>query len=215
MAMNLSLNSRSVSALLLCLFCFSGGAGCATFHSPNSRTLLGTATGSVIGAAIGKESGDPITGAVVGAIGGGLIGQAADNNRRLVAAADPSGRYPTGAQSGVTVDEVISLTASGVSKDLIQNQIRAKGFSGNLTTDQLLKLTQSKVDPEVIRLLQLGTGPSRNQGQGARPFPGYQPGPPVIYHSYPRRIYRPGYRCRPGHFGPGHCRDDFSLHIDL
>jgi len=117
------------------------------------------------------------------------------------------------------VDEVISLTNSGVSKDLIQNQVRAKGFPDGLTTDQLVRLNQSKVDPDVIRLLQQGT-----VARGTSNAPNIYPArPPVIYHHYlgpprlgprPRRIYRHGYNCEPRFHGPGSC-DDFSVHIDL
>jgi len=88
---------RPLTFSLVILFSACGSwTGCATLNSPNSSTLIGTATGSAIGAAIGKESGDPITGAVVGALGGGLVGQSIDNHRRQIPAAAPAGVLQAG-----------------------------------------------------------------------------------------------------------------------
>jgi hypothetical protein len=65
--------------------------------------------------------------------------------------------YPPPANSAqtkvMTVDDVIRLSKSGLSDDVIIKQIRKKGQSFDLTTDQLVQLKSASVSERVIQVM--------------------------------------------------------------
>jgi hypothetical protein len=53
----------------------------------------------------------------------------------------------------LTVDEIITMSAQGVGKDVIIQHISSTHSRFKLTADDIVKLTQEKVDPDVIKAM--------------------------------------------------------------
>jgi len=128
-------------------------------------TLLGAVTGGGAGAAIGKKSGNPIVGAVVGGLGGAIVGNAIGDGvdqRRANAAYQQQLQQQQYAyrQAGVSLDQVIQLTRSGVGDDLIVSHIQQNGFHQALTANDLILLKNQGVSDRVIMSLQRPSAPA-------------------------------------------------------
>lgn len=121
-----------------------------------SHTERGMVAGGAIGSAIGAVAGGPCrsgAGAVVGGLAGAAIGGAAGSaadrrERRLDAMAAAQARPP------LSVQDVIQLTGSGMSDDVIITQIRTSGSIYHLGTNDLLALQNGGVREPVIREMQ-------------------------------------------------------------
>jgi hypothetical protein len=53
----------------------------------------------------------------------------------------------------LTVDEIISMSSQGVGKDIIIQHINSTHSSFKLSAEDVVKLTQAKVDPDVIKAM--------------------------------------------------------------
>ncbi len=132
--------------------------GCQTSH-PNAKVggLLGGATGGMFGAAIGSHSGNSGEGALIGAVAGGLTGAAIGNeadqaNLRIEQQAQKNAIVAQ--QSAVTLDQVLLMTQSGLSDDLIVNQISVNGIAERVSTQDIIQLKSQGVSDPVIRQIQ-------------------------------------------------------------
>ncbi|MFO0876950.1 MAG: glycine zipper domain-containing protein [Gemmataceae bacterium] len=121
-----------------------------------SHTEQGVVGGGAFGALLGALIGGPrhagagaAIGAVTGMAAGGAMGASEDRRERREAAAIAAMRQPP-----LSTEEVIRLTATGVSDDVIVNQIRASGSVYHLSADDLVRLTSSGVREPVIREMQ-------------------------------------------------------------
>ncbi|MBL8889793.1 MAG: glycine zipper 2TM domain-containing protein [Planctomycetaceae bacterium] len=153
--------------LVLITFLASAQMGQAQWSASEKGTLLGAVAGGGAGAAIGKKSGNPITGAVVGTLGGAILGNVIGDRvdqRRAETYYQP--QYQTQYQPiqqqvyrnpGVTIDQVIHLTRSGVGDDLIISHVQQNGFQQSLTTNDLILLKNQGVSDRVIMALQRPT----------------------------------------------------------
>ena len=146
-----------------CLIVFVGTmflafAGCQSYH-PNTTLggLLGGTTGGLVGASIGSHDGKSGEGALIGAVAGGLTGAAIGNqadqaNQR--AREDAQQDAAEAQQSAVTMEQVYLMTQSGLSDELILNQIRNNGIDRRVTTNDVIQLKSYGVSEEVIRQMQ-------------------------------------------------------------
>ncbi|MCG2682639.1 MAG: glycine zipper domain-containing protein [Planctomycetales bacterium] len=194
---------------LLLLFVFAPAGFCSTgcnspYHSDRGALfggLLGAGTGAIVGNQLGNTGAGAAIGAGVGALGGAAVGNELDQiearNRAMIA--QQLGRQV--APGAVAIDDVIAMTAAGVSEELIVNHVRANGMVAPLQTNDLIRLQQQGVSTRVVAAMQ---EPPR---QTAAPVVVQQPGPtPVIvehydygpywgpryYRPYPYRRHRPG-----------------------
>jgi hypothetical protein len=111
---------------------------------------LGAAAGGLIGGQRGKALPGAAIGGVLGAVAGGLTGSAIDKSERkqeqkLAAATAPP---------PLQLQDIVQLTASGSSDDVIISQIRATGSVYNLTAQDIIWLQNNGVREPVIREMQ-------------------------------------------------------------
>ncbi len=145
----------------------------AQWSASEKGTLLGAVAGGGAGAAIGKKNGNPIVGAVVGSLGGAIVGNVigdrVEQRRSAETYYQPQYQQPQYQQPqyqqpqyvyrnpGVTLDQVIQLTRSGVGDDLIISHVQQNGFQQTLTTNDLILLKNQGVSDRVIFALQRPT----------------------------------------------------------
>lgn len=206
-------------SLLLTACCVN--TGCAQWQTSEKGTLVGAAAGGALGSAIGKKSGNPITGAVLGAIGGGLVGNAVGESvdqRRAYqqqqyyqqnAYQQPTYQQPAyqAVNRGVSLDQVVSLTRSGLSDEVIISHIEANGFNQTLTANDLIILKNNGVTDRVIGALQR---PVRAAAPAVSPTI-VQPPVRVVeeVHVVPSWYHRPPVY----HYGPHHHHRGSSINF--
>lgn len=225
-ALSVSFSGRhqtGLAVLLMIAVTFgSPNLGCAQWQTSEKGTLVGAAAGGAIGSAIGKKSGNPITGAILGAIGGGVVGKAIGEDveqrrtyqqRGLYAQPAyqgyPAANYPV-QNPGVTLDQVVSLSRSGLSDEVIISHVESNGFQQSLSANDLIILKNNGVSDRVIAALQR---PNRSIPRTV-PTPPTVVRPPVVVeevHVIPSWYHRP----RPMYYhGPHHHhRSSFNLHF--
>jgi surface antigen len=176
-----------VLTVVLTLFLHSG---CSSMSNTDKGVLtggaLGATAGGLIGGSHGKAAPGAFLGGALGAVAGGLTGNAIDKSEqraeaRAVAAA--SATAPA-AQPALSLQDVVELTRSGSSDDVIINQVRLSGAVYQLRTEDLLYLQNNGVREPVIRELQ-ATGyrqPRRvyTAVPVAQPVYVYPPPPPPV-----------------------------------
>ena len=126
---------------------------------------VGGATGAIIGGIIGHQNHETPEGALiggaVGAIAGGLIGRNQDNqiarDRYNQQQAYNQGRYvqqQTIVASGVNMGDVISMSRSGLSEQLIISHVNSKGVQRRLEVSEIITMHQQGVSDYVISAMQ-------------------------------------------------------------
>ena len=183
--------------------------GCQASH-PNAAVggLLGGTTGGMMGAAIGSHEGKTGEGALIGALAGGVTGAVIGNqtdeaNLRYRQAANQNAIAAE--QAAVTNEQVIEMTRSGLSDEVISNQIKTSGVAQRVSTQDIIELKSQGVSDLVIRQLQTTSVQPILEN---RTPPLYAPGPVINVNSHLSPIYRPRpiYRPLPFRHAPGHHR---------
>lgn len=202
--------------------------GCQTPNYSQNGTILGGLGGAGIGAAIGNKKGNALPGALiggaVGAITGNVIGDSMDRDR----AAAQQQAYVQGAAVGagqqaargaVTPQDVIAMSRSGLSEDVIATHVRANGVTQPLQVNDLIYLQNQGVSPSVIQAMQQApTAQARYNAAYTAAIPAPAPRPVVVEHVYPAYApppvyYYHGYH-RPyyhHHHAPSHVHWGFSF----
>jgi hypothetical protein len=161
-----------------------------------SDTIVGGALGAVTGAIVGgKHKGvDALIGGGIGAVTGNLIGQSkdrADERNAAAGAAAAANMNAQAAAQAVTNYDLVAMTKSGVSDDLIISSIQSRGGRLDLSPQALIALKQQGVSDRVVLAAQ-------NMGHGSPYIPAAVPivagGPPpaVIIAPRPYYYYEPG-----------------------
>jgi hypothetical protein len=184
-------------------------AGCASPYAADRGALLGGATGAGAGALVGAATGHTLAGTLIGgglgAVTGGAIGAGFDEveakNRAMIEAQLGQQIVP----GAVTIDDVITMTKSGVNEDLIATHVRNNGMVAPLTAQDLIALQEQGVNQRVVQAMQ--TPPPQPVRRMAGPAPVlveevYYAPPPPYWGPYcgpywGPRCYRPC-RGRPG-----------------
>ena len=148
-------------------------------------------------------------GGVVGAVAGGILGDAADKDaavaRQRAANQQAQQQYYAAEQeaallqSAVTLGDVVTMTRSGLSDQVIVNQVRQRGYLGTLSVADIISLHQQGVSENVITTLQSVGPPRRSTVSWPRPAPTvverhiHSPAPIIIQEHviprYPPRYY--------------------------
>lgn len=172
--------------------------------------LAGAVAGGIIGDNNDKAGAGAVIGGVVGAVAGGLLGNAADKDAELArqraayyhAQQQQYARQQQTAalQSAVTLQDVIAMSRSGLSDQVVVNQVRQRGYLGKLAVSDIIALHEAGVSENVITTLQTVGPPRKSPVTVARPAPAiinhhiHQPAPIIIeQHAvphYPQHHYR-------------------------
>jgi hypothetical protein len=157
---------------------FSGAVWSAALSAGCTATEQGVVGGGLMGSIIGAIAGGrrhsaagAVVGGIAGAAVGGAIGSAKDDKRAAQAAAAHQ-------QPPLSLQDVISLTANGMSDDVIIDQIRRSGAVYHLTAQDLLMLQNSGVREPVIRELQATVNRPPRRIYTAQPVYVVEPVPP-------------------------------------
>jgi hypothetical protein len=136
------LGAAVLPALLAC--------GCSSLsHTENGALAggaIGAGTGAIIGHATGHTGPGALIGAGVGALSGGLIGHAMDKSEEKQA--------QIAAQGQIGMTDVVQMTQSHVSDDIIINQIRTTGTVFRLSGNDITWLKQNGVSDAVVYEMQ-------------------------------------------------------------
>ena len=182
---------------------------------------LGGLAGAVAGGLIGDNNGEAGAGAaiggLVGAVAGGVLGDAADKENAIRSQQfyyQQQQQELARVQSAVTMQDVVSMTRSGLSDQLILNQVRQRGFAHQLHVSDIIALHQQGVSEPVISALQ--TAPQGGQTV-ARPVV-VQPAPVVYEEVSPPVIVRehhvwPHYAPPHHYYRARHYRPSSRFHI--
>ncbi|MFO0915382.1 MAG: glycine zipper domain-containing protein [Pirellulales bacterium] len=142
--------------------------------SAQNRTVDGAALGGVAGAIAGGIIGHQndetpegaLIGGAVGAISGGLIGHGLDKQaarerayQEQIARQRRQLQYQQQqqaqqAQQSVSINDVVTMSRSGVSDNVIINHVQTNGVQRRLETHDIISLTQQGVSEPVINAMQ-------------------------------------------------------------
>lgn len=161
---------------------------------------LGGLAGAVAGGLIGDHNDEAGAGAgigaVVGAVAGGLLGNAADKDaayarqqhyyRQQQQQAYYQQQRVAQVQSAVTINDVVSMTRSGLSDQVINNQIRQRGYVGTIAVSDIIALHQQGVRESVITTIQMVASQPRTVGPTVPAQPQVLAQPQVIERHYVR-----------------------------
>lgn len=131
--------------------------GCATMNHAQSGAVvgsgLGAMTGAIIGAGSGHAEGGALIGAAAGALAGGLAGNAEDAREERDAAIAQAA-YTQQLQRAITNVDVIQMTQSGISADVIISSMNSQGGNFDLSPQGIITLKNSGVSDGVILAMQ-------------------------------------------------------------
>ncbi|MCD0462859.1 glycine zipper domain-containing protein [Roseiconus lacunae] len=207
---------RVVLAAGICLASLPSAFGQA---NQQRGVALGGIAGAIAGGIIGDHNDEAGAGAaiggVVGAVAGGILGNASDKEADLArqrAAYYHAHQQQAAAQqqaivmqSAVTLQDVISMSRSGLSDQVIINQVRQRGFVGKVAVNDIIALHQQGVSENVITQLQ-AAGSNPAPVQLAQPAPQTpvvierhytRPAPVIIEERVLRHYPRPHYYHHP------------------
>lgn len=183
------------------------GSQCAWSQEHAQRgAVLGGLSGALVGAGIGEHNDDPAAGALIGSAVGLLTGAAVGKSLDDQAAREAAYRnYAHQLRSqqlarAVTTADVLTMTSSGVSPNVIANQVRQYGVHRRPTVDEVISLHRHGVADSVISAMQQARVVTRTLP--VRPVNRL----PVVVHEY-HYDHGPGfYFSRPpyGHFHHHH-----------
>jgi outer membrane lipoprotein SlyB len=214
------MTAKKTGCVLLMLISLSFGTqdNAAAQNNQQRGATWGGLAGAVAGGIIGDNNDEAGAGAaiggVVGAVAGGILGNAADKDAELArqraayyrAQQQQYARQQQAAsmQSAVTLQDVISMTRSGLSDQVIVNQVRQRGYLGKLSVADIIALHEKGVSENVITSLQTIGPPRPGPVTVARPAPAvveqyfHRPAPIIIREHvlphYPPPRYRHGHR---------------------
>ncbi|MDA0832709.1 MAG: hypothetical protein O2955_07440 [Planctomycetota bacterium] len=176
-------------------------AGCqGTGYHATKGTAIGTGLGTIAGAIVGHQSGHGVGGAILGAtagaIAGNMVGDVADAEEERDAAIAQA-RYSQAVERGLTNADLIRMSQSGMSDDVIITSIETRGGRFRLDPDSLIYMKQSGVSDSVILAVQKWSPPMA-------PTTIVRPAPVTEVVVVPRPsvgvVYAPGYHRRHRHY---------------
>ena len=194
--------------MALLLACLPAIAGCAMNSRAENGALIGGLGGAGLGAIAGHQVGHTGAGAAIGALAGAVTGTVVGDQIDQVEArnrAEIEARLGRPVAAGaVSIEDIVEMTQRGVHEDVIAQHVRAHGMTRPLTTDDLIRLTNSQVSDRVIRAMQEQPGPRYVQpATYVAPAPPpviveryYDPYPPYCgpyYHRRHHHHHHPGY----------------------
>lgn len=165
---------------------------------------IGGVAGALAGAAIGKHNKETAAGALIGGAVGLVTGAAIGNARDTQierARIEEQMRWQAASQA-ISLQDVISMSQSGVSDGVIINQIQRHGVQRRLEVSDVIALHQQGVSEAVITMMQRAPlATVRYRAPVVRPAPViveehyYEPpvyyARPAYHHHYYHHYHRP------------------------
>ena len=151
-------NSVRISWMLLLTLGLSVvTTGCRNLNRTQNGALVGGGLGSLVGAVIGHQTGHTAGGAAIGALAGGLagglIGNAEDSREQRDAAIARENSRLADARA-LTNHDLVKMSQSGISDDLIISSVRTRGGRFDLGPDAIIGLKVQGVSDTVILAVQ-------------------------------------------------------------
>ncbi|MFN0197783.1 MAG: glycine zipper domain-containing protein [Planctomycetaceae bacterium] len=163
---------------LLVLLLVTGCQG--TGYHATKGTAIGTGLGTIAGAIIGHQSGNGVGGAILGAatgaVAGNMIGDVEDAEEERDAAIAQA-EYMNSVDKGLTNYDLIRMTQSGMSDEVIITAVETRGGRFRLDPDSLIYLKSNGVSDGVLLAVQKASA-------GVPP-----PAHTTVIHAAPRREY--------------------------
>ncbi|NNE01290.1 MAG: hypothetical protein HKN47_28590 [Pirellulaceae bacterium] len=207
-------------------FCLFTSVASAQTNKQRGATLGGLA-GAVAGGLIGDHNDEAGAGAaiggVIGAVAGGILGDANDKD----AAIRSQQRYyqqqqlqyqqqqqrAVIMQSAVSLNDVVSMSRSGVGESIIINQIQQRGYGQQLQVADIIALHQQGVSQNVITALQRAPSPAQATAPAPIRTPVVVEQPvivehPIIHH----RVVPAPVIVTPSHYGSPYRHHDHRYH---
>lgn len=182
----------------------------AQYHTDRGAVLGGLA-GAVAGAGIGEHNDNAGAGALIGgAVGlitGAAIGNSMDQQEAAQARALQQQRAYQLARAA-SISDVITMSQSGVTDDVIINHINRNGIQRRLEVDDVISMHQQGVSKVVISAMQ--RAPIGAPLTAPAPAPTYRAPVvvqehyyvrPPVYYWHGRPYHRPPHHHRPHHSG--------------
>lgn len=122
--------------------------------------IAGGTAGAVIGGIIGHQNdettGGALIGGTLGVLAGGLLGKQQDQfeQERFQYQQQQAHQQAIQYANGVSINDVIALTRSGVDYTVIINQIQSSGVQQRIGVDEIIALHQNGVNNQVINVMQ-------------------------------------------------------------
>ena len=198
--------------------------------------FTGGTAGAIIGGIIGNQNDETSEGVLIGGglgvLAGGLLGKQQDQFevQRYQYQQQRAQQQAVQFANGVSVNDVIAMSQSGVDCSVIANQIQSSGIQQRIGVDEIIALHQNGVDRDVINVMQQAhlAGVSQPISPAISPAIAVEPDfsfgtvyehprsvvvpRPVVVHPRPIVVTRPApYRPRPSH---GHYRQA-SPRVDI
>ena len=155
---------KSLTAVLVlsCTFFIGSAFGQAT--NPQRGAVAGGTAGAIIGGIIGHQNDETPEGALiggaVGAIAGGLLGKQQDRINyeayqfQQQQAQQQAQRQAAEFSRGVSVNDAIAMSQSGVGPSVAINQIQTYGVQQEIGVNEIIAMHQQGVDKLVITAMQ-------------------------------------------------------------
>ncbi len=178
--------------------------------------LIGAAVGGLIGENNGEAGAGAAIGGVVGAVTGGVLGDATDKEQAMYQQRQYYQQQAEWSQqqSAVSIQDVTAMVRSGLSEQVIINQIQMRGVQRTLQVPDIIAMHQQGVPEQIITAMQRSAvGPPQPRATVA-PTPIVTPSPVIVEEHYFVPHYPPPryhYRVVPRH----HYHSGFHLQFGL
>ena len=156
--------TTKICFFLLCTLITASPTWAQIFTQTPTRTddgaVLGGVTGAIIGGIVGNQNDETIEGVaiggVAGAVAGGLLGRSQDQQaaRNFQFQQIQNQQQAQLINQSISISDAVALTRSGVSTNLMINQIRTNGVRQNIGVQEILYLHQNGVPEPVIQEMQ-------------------------------------------------------------
>ena len=158
-----------------------GACGCSSMNNTEAGALGGGAIGAGVGALVGAATGHAGAGALIGGATGAGIGALAGHSedraeaRQKKAVDDYYAAHPP-----VSINDVIQMTQSHISDDIIIGQIRSSASAYALTAADITMMKQQGVSDRVIAYMQARVAPAAMVVPGRTVYVVESYGPPPV-----------------------------------
>jgi len=140
-----------IQLIFLLLLGCSVFTGCAPRNHTERGALVGSTAGAILGGVLGHQTGNADDGAVLGALAGGLTGAVVGNDKDMQ---EMAVEEQIRQAEAVTNLDLIRMTQSGVSDDVIINTVKTRGGHLDMSPDAVIELKANGVSDYVVLEIQ-------------------------------------------------------------
>ena len=131
--------------------------------SSRNETGAGGIAGAIIGGIVGKQNDETPEGIAIGAALGALAGNAVGNDRNRAYAQQQAYRqaayqqqlaYQQAYQKAASIQDIVDMSQNGIGPEVIMNHLRNVGIQNEVGVSEIISLSRSGVDEQVIKMMQ-------------------------------------------------------------